>query len=344
MSIQLISRNLFKDYRFSVLATRKVVSSPLVNIFKRNLHPKSTVATGNGLFRSFSSKTLLNERWDDKINEGKKRTLEVLDKTNKLGQKKVQEFTQKTVERSRKMTENTRELSKQIRNNTEELRQNIKKIIPPEIHENIYTIPNILTFTRLITAPMIGYFIVYNEVSIALSLFVYSCITDFLDGFIARKYNLKSVVGTVIDPLADKTLMTICTVCLAKASTIPTYMAVLILGRDILLGLSAIFIRYKSLPAPKTFLRYWDFSIPSAEVHPTMISKVNTALQMVYIGCMMVKPVFLLYLSEDVGGYSDAFLSFTQGLEYVVATTTVLSGLSYVFSKNAVKYLNKPTN
>ena len=52
------------------------------------------------------------------------------------------------------------------------------------------------------------------------------------------------------------------------------WLAVIILGRDVGLGIAALWIRYSSLPAPKTFSRYWDFSLPSAEVHPTNISKV----------------------------------------------------------------------
>lgn len=64
-------------------------------------------------------------------------------------------------------------------------------------------------------------------------------------------------------------------------------LAAIILGRDVILGLIAIYIRYISLPAPKTFIRYWDFSLPSAEVRPTGISKINTALQLALVGWTM---------------------------------------------------------
>ena len=81
----------------------------------------------------------------------------------------------------------------------------------------------------------------------------------------------------------------------------------IILGRDLLLSLSAFYIRYTSLPYPvsisrrplrfalnlpkKTFQRYWDFSIPSAEVRPTTISKVNTALQLLLMGSTTISPL-----------------------------------------------------
>ena len=77
---------------------------------------------------------------------------------------------------------------------------------------------------------------------------------------------------------------------LPDEETVP--LVVLILGRDITLGIAAIYYRYISLPPPKTLARYWDFSLPSAEVRPTEISKVNTALQLVLVGWTMSKMAF----------------------------------------------------
>lgn len=69
------------------------------------------------------------------------------------------------------------------------------------------------------------------------------------------------------------------------------WLAVIILGRDVGLAISAIYYRWISLPPPKTFARYWDFSLPSAEVRPTLISKVNTALQLGLVGLTTAAPV-----------------------------------------------------
>ena len=76
-------------------------------------------------------------------------------------------------------------------------------------------------------------------------------------------------------------------------------MAVLILGRDVMLGISALYYRYVSLPPPKTFLRFWDFSLPSAEVRPTVISKYNTFLQMAYLGSGLIYPVLQVSLDPS---------------------------------------------
>jgi cardiolipin synthase len=88
-------------------------------------------------------------------------------------------------------------------------------------HENIYNIPNLLTFSRLVCAPVIGYFLLHDQHLPALLLFIYAGVTDLFDGWMARKYHLQTVVGTVIDPMADKALMTVVTVCLAIKIALP---------------------------------------------------------------------------------------------------------------------------
>jgi cardiolipin synthase len=91
----------------------------------------------------------------------------------------------------------------------------------PVLHEDIYNIPNALTFTRLVAAPAIGYLVLHDCHAWAAGLFAYAGITDLVDGWIARRWNRKTVVGTVIDPMADKALMTILTVCLAMKGALP---------------------------------------------------------------------------------------------------------------------------
>lgn len=203
----------------------------------------------------------------------------------------------------------------------------LKQLTP---HENIYTIPNILTFSRLIAAPVIGYLVLHDHHAWAVGLFAYAGITDLVDGWIARKWNLQTVVGTVIDPMADKTLMTILTVCLAVKGALPIWLAAIILGRDVGLALTAIYYRWISLPPPKTFTRYWDFSLPSAEVRPTTISKYNTALQLALIGATTAMPLVTVDVSVAM-----------TAMQYLVATTTVWSGASYIYTKDAVKILNQ---
>jgi cardiolipin synthase len=165
------------------------------------------------------------------------------------------------------------------------------KLPPAVAHEQIYNVPNFLTFSRLVASPVIGYLILHDHHMAALSLFCAAGATDLVDGFVARRWNLQTVVGSVIDPMADKTLMTILTVCLAVKGVLPVWLAGVILGRDAALAISAVYFRWISLPPPKTMRRYWDFSLPSAEVRPTTVSKINTALQLGLVGACVAHPL-----------------------------------------------------
>jgi cardiolipin synthase len=218
-------------------------------------------------------------------------------------------------------------------------------------HENIYNLPNLLTLTRLIATPAIGYLIIHDHHLYAFSLFTYAAVSDLLDGWIARRWNLQTVVGSVVDPMADKFLMTTLVTCLAVNGSLPMPLAALILGRDVSLGISALYYRYASLPAPKTMARYWDFSLPSAEVHPTNISKYNTFLQLVLIGTLLCTNLLhdpsatssaaggLLMSIQDMLGGEDGVRIMIQGMSAVVAGTTVYSGLEYTWLKKAVVIL-----
>ncbi|CBY01158.1 similar to phosphatidyl synthase [Plenodomus lingam JN3] len=187
-------------------------------------------------------------------------------------------------------------------------------------HENIYNIPNFLTLTRLVATPVIGYLIVHNYHLYAFSLFTYAAFSDLLDGWIARKWKLQTVVGSVVDPMADKLLMTTLVTCLAVNGSLSMPLFVLILGRDASLSISAFYYRYASLPAPKTMARYWDFSLPSAEPHRLPPGGV------------------LLSIPELLGG-EQGVKNLITGLSTVVASTTVYSGLEYTWSKKAVVIL-----
>jgi cardiolipin synthase len=218
-------------------------------------------------------------------------------------------------------------------------------------HENIYNIPNFLTLTRLIATPMVGYLIIHDQHLYAFSLFTYAAVSDLLDGWIARKWKLQTVVGSVVDPMADKFLMTTLVTCLAINGSLPMPLFALIVGRDASLAVSALYYRYASLPAPKTMARYWDFSLPSAEVHPTQISKFNTFLQLSLLGMLLCTnllhdPVatssvaggYLLSLQDALGGEAGV-KTMVQGMSAIVAGTTMYSGLEYTWSKKAVVIL-----
>ena len=109
-------------------------------------------------------------------------------------------------------------------------------------------------------------------------------------------------------------------------------LAAIILGRDLALVLTAFYIRFASLPPPKTFARYWDFSLPSASVQPTQISKYNTFLQLLLVGASTVVPCLPMEWQVSLAIYMTGF-------QWLVGATTIWSGASYAFGSGAVKYL-----
>lgn len=231
------------------------------------------------------------------------------------------------------------------------LKSSLKLDTPAQRHEQIYNIPNFLTLTRLIATPAVGYLIIHNQHLAAFSLFTYAAFSDLLDGWIARKWKLQTVVGSVVDPMADKFLMTTLVTCLAVNGSMAAPLAVVILGRDVSLAVSALYYRYASLPAPKTMARYWDFSLPSAEVHPTQLSKFNTFLQLSLLGTLLCTNLLhdpaattsaaggiLMSIQDTLGGEAGV-KNLVTGLSAVVASTTLYSGLEYTWEKDAVKIL-----
>ena len=140
---------------------------------------------------------------------------------------------------------------------------------------------------------------------------------------------MKSIVGSIVDPLADKLLMTVCTVSLGYVHAIPPVIASIIIGRDVMLSFMSFYYRYKSLPAPKTFDKFISIGqIPTISVHPNMLGKINTALQMVYIGSLVYRPLVESVVSGAV----------YDGLGLVVGRP-LASGANYLFSKSSWRYV-----
>lgn len=150
-------------------------------------------------------------------------------------------------------------------------------------------IPNMLTLVRLIVSPLIMpvlfvYALPANIfwVNIMLSvLFLMLSMTDFFDGYLARRYNQETVIGRMLDPLADKFLTYSAFIGLLAAHKIYFYWVVILIGREFfIMGL-----RYVAL----------EFSIA---VSVSLLGKLKTALQMVCIAVIIANPSQQLGMQE----------------------------------------------
>lgn len=199
----------------------------------------------------------------------------------------------------------------------------------PTKRENIFTVPNLLSLSRILATPYISHLVLSEQFSLALGLFFAAGVTDVLDGQIARTWpSQRSAFGTALDPLGDKILVTVMTITLTVSGIIPWPLTVLIVGRDVLLTLSVFYLRYRTCPPPVTLKRYFDPTLVNTKLNPTSISKANTVLQMAVIWLSMCAPVW------DFTGHAAL-----NALYVVTGITTVCSGIGYIFDKSTVQIL-----
>ncbi|KAM6461676.1 cardiolipin synthase (CMP-forming) [Liasis olivaceus] len=200
-----------------------------------------------------------------------------------------------------------------------------------ELYENPWTVPNLLSMARIGLAPVLGYLIIEEDFNVALGVFALAGITDLLDGFIARNWaNQKSALGSALDPLADKILISILYISLTCANLIPVPLTTMIILRDIALIVAVFYVRYKTLPPPRTLSRYFNPCYATAQLKPTFISKVNTVVQLILVAASLAAPVF---------NYVDSV--YLQTLWCITAFTTTASAYSYYhYGRKTVQVLN----
>ena len=114
----------------------------------------------------------------------------------------------------------------------------------PEKAENkIFTIPNVLSFFRILLIPVIVWlYLVKNNSIWAGYMLILSGITDILDGYIARRFNMASDLGKVLDPVADKLTQAAMLICLSIRFPLMIIPFVLLLVRDIYMGISGLLV------------------------------------------------------------------------------------------------------
>lgn len=200
-----------------------------------------------------------------------------------------------------------------------------------ELYENPWTIPNFLCVCRIVLAPFLGHLIIQQHFHLSLALFVLAGATDLLDGYIARTWpTQKSALGSALDPLADKILISILYLSLTYAELIPAPLTALVIFRDVGLIAAVFWVRYKTVPPPVTFSKFFNPCYTTAQLKPTLFSKVNTAIQLLLVAASLAAPVFQ---------YTDSVL--LQCLWYVTAVTTAASGYSYWhYGRKTVQVLN----
>jgi cardiolipin synthase len=120
-----------------------------------------------------------------------------------------------------------------------------------QVSSRILTVPNVLSFIRLLLVPLFFLLIVSNRAFLALVLLAISTVTDFVDGQVARRFNQISRLGQLLDPAADRLLILAALLGLTIRGVIPWWFAAGLVARDVLLLVLGIVLanhRYGPLP------------------------------------------------------------------------------------------------
>ncbi len=113
---------------------------------------------------------------------------------------------------------------------------------------NKLTVANIITVSRLVMLPIIVYFLVQDERTIAFIIMLISLLSDGIDGYVARKFNQETELGKMLDPLCDKICLAVILITLLLINSIPIWIVILILVRDVLIIVgSYVVLKQKSV-------------------------------------------------------------------------------------------------
>ena len=137
---------------------------------------------------------------------------------------------------------------------------------------NIANIPNIITLGRIILVPIVVWAIASNQMEIAFAVFVIAGVSDAVDGFLAKRFNMTSELGALLDPLADKALLVSIYIALGIWGAIPRWIVILVVSRDIMI-VSAVIVS-------------WLFDKP-VQMKPLMVSKLNTVAQVAFAALVL---------------------------------------------------------
>ncbi len=165
------------------------------------------------------------------------------------------------------------------------------------------SIPNLITLGRILLVPIVVWAIASGTMWIAFVLFVVAGVSDGVDGFLAKRFNMTTELGAYLDPLADKALIVSIYIALGINEAIPRWLVILVVSRDILIV---------------GIMLSWVMGDP-LKIKPLLVSKLNTVAQILF-ACVVLGSL----------GFDIEAKMLTLVLMISVATLTLLSVVAYV--------------
>lgn len=172
------------------------------------------------------------------------------------------------------------------------------------------TIPNLITILRVILVPIFVIYMINNRTLASLVVFSIASFSDALDGFIARVFNQKSDLGAQLDPLADKILLSTAYITLAIFKMIPSWLAVIIVSRDVIILLGVLVLYLTNYPV---------------KIHPLILSKATTCIQIATVFIVLSKGYIDIQFLNTYAFWLAGFLTIASGLQYIRIGLIILS-------------------
>lgn len=171
---------------------------------------------------------------------------------------------------------------------------------------NLRSLPNLISGMRILLVLPTVWALLHEQYGTALFLFFVAGVSDALDGYLAKRFDWTSRLGSILDPLADKSLLVSCYLVLGWQGWLPLWLVLAVLVRDLVIVLGAA---------------AYHLLVGSVEMAPSLVSKVNTVLQIVLV-LMVIAALGVLPIPQEL----------VTATIYLTATATVLSGIDYVWT------------
>lgn len=170
----------------------------------------------------------------------------------------------------------------------------------------LHHLPNLITLSRVALVPVLILLLHERRYGAALAVFVVAGVSDALDGYLAKRWQVQSNFGAILDPVADKLLLVTAYVMLTLSGHIPFWLTLTVASRDVLIV--GGYLLYTSHAGP-------------VHMRPSILSKLNTFLQLALIALLLAKQAAGLHMPALV-----------NAMIYAVLVSTVLSGGHYLWS------------
>ena len=139
-------------------------------------------------------------------------------------------------------------------------------------------LPNLISLLRILMVPPVAWLMVEQRFAEAMALFFLAGVSDGVDGFLAKHFGWTSRLGSILDPLADKLLLSVSFVTLAWLGYLPMWLALLVLGRDLVIVIGGVIYHHL---------------VGRFSLRPTFVSKFNTLLQIALVALVLMDLAWL---------------------------------------------------